>query len=301
MARRAGPFDGQTAIVTGAASGIGRALAAELATQGARVVIADIDGEGAVRAADQLAVSDGDAARVVGRQVDVRDLDAVRELVDDITARDGAVDLLVNNAGLSIGGPTHEMTTAHWDRIIDVNVRGVVNGILAVYPRMVEQGHGHIVNTASAAGLAAPPLVVPYATTKHAVVGLSTALRPEAALHGVRVSALCPGAVETPILDRLPPDDLPATASAPVTARAYLARVRQKPVPADSFARAALRAIARNKGVVVVPRRAKALWYAHRVSPALVDRVSRSMAAAVHKDLIRPSSDRGADATPPGD
>ena len=183
------------------------------------------------------------------------------------------------------------MTIAHWDRIIDVNVRGVVNGILAVYPRMVEQVRGHIVNTASAAGLVAPPMVVSYAATKYAVVGLSTGLRPEAALHGVRVSVLCPGAVETPILDRLPPDDLPATASAPVTARAYLKRVRQKPVAADRFARAALRDVARNKGIIVLPRSAKALWYLHRLSPALVERITRSMAGTVNKDLIRPRGD----------
>lgn len=291
MARSAGPFDGQTAIVTGAASGIGAALAAELVAQGARVVLADIDGEAAGRAADRIAASGGDASQVAARRVDVRDVDAVRELVDEVAARDGAIDLLFNNAGLSIGGPTHEMTVAHWDRIIDVNLRGVVNGILAVYPRMVEQGRGHIVNTASAAGLVAPPLVVPYATTKHAVVGLSTGLRPEAALHGVRVSVLCPGAVETAILDRLPPDDLPATASAPVTAREYMRRVRQKPVPADRFARAALRDVARNKAVIVRPRSAKALWYLHRLSPALVGRITRSMAGTVTQDLVRPRGD----------
>jgi NAD(P)-dependent dehydrogenase (short-subunit alcohol dehydrogenase family) len=294
MAGRARPFDGQTAIVTGAASGIGRALAAELVAQGARVVLADIDGEGAVRAADRIAAAGGAAAQVEGRRVDVRDFDAVRELVDQTAARDGAIDLLFNNAGLSIGGPTHEMTLAHWDRIIDVNLRGVVNGILAAYPRMVEQGRGHIVNTASAAGLVAPPWVVPYAATKHAVVGLSTGLRPEAALHGVRVSVLCPGAVETPILDSLPPDDLPATASAPVTARAYLKRVRQKPVAADRFARAALRDVVRDKGVIVLPRSTKPLWYLHRLSPALVERITRSMARTVYRDLIRPRGDHRA-------
>jgi NAD(P)-dependent dehydrogenase (short-subunit alcohol dehydrogenase family) len=280
---RATAFAGKTAVITGGASGIGRALGAELAAAGARVVLADIDGGAVARAAEDVGV--------VGRQVDVRDRDAMLALVDEVAERDGGIDFLFNNAGLSMGGPTHELTGAHWDRMIDVNLRGVVNGILAVYPRMVEQGRGHIVNTASGAGLAAPPLVVAYAATKHAVVGLSTGLRPEAALHGVRVSVLCPGAVETAILDRTPDRDLPVTASAPVTARAYLAKMRQKPIAADACARAALKGVARNKAIIVVPPSAKSLWYLQRLSPAVVGRISRTMAARVIKDLVRPSAD----------
>lgn len=97
-----------------------------------------------------------------------------------------------------MGGQTHGLTRAHWDRVIDVNLNGVVNGLLAVYPGMVERGSGHIAATASGAGLAAPPFVTAYAATKHAVIGLALGIRPEAALHGVRVSALCPGTVENP-------------------------------------------------------------------------------------------------------
>jgi short-subunit dehydrogenase len=155
---------------------------------------------------------------------------------------------------------------------------------------MVAQGHGHIVNTASAAGLVSPPFVVPYATTKHAVVGLSTGLRPEAALHGVRVSVLCPGAVETAILDRLPPADLPPTGSAPVTARQYLVTVGQRPMPALVFAERALDQVARNRAIVVVPRAARSLWFLHRVSPALVDRINRTVARRVARRLVRPAA-----------
>jgi NAD(P)-dependent dehydrogenase (short-subunit alcohol dehydrogenase family) len=288
MFGRSATFAGKTAIITGGASGIGLALGAELVAQDARVVLADIDAVAVERAADELASATGGSASIVGRQLDVRDRDAVRSLVDEMAARDGRIDLVFNNAGLAMGGPTHELTGQHWDCIIDVNLRGVINGVLAAYPRMIEQGHGHIVNTASGAGLAAPPLVVPYAATKHAVVGLSTGLRPEAALHGVRVSVLCPGAVETAILDRLPSSDLPATPSAPVTARQYLQSIRQKPMPADRFARAALRAIARNKAIIVAPRSAKALWYLQRLSPALAERISRSMATIVTRELVRP-------------
>jgi NAD(P)-dependent dehydrogenase (short-subunit alcohol dehydrogenase family) len=287
MASTAGAFGGRNAIITGGGSGIGRALGAELARFGANVVLADIDGDAAERAAGEIAAAGGVA---IGRQLDVRDAAAVASLVDEVANRDGRIDFLFNNAGITMGGPTHELTSAHWDRIIDINLRGVVNGVLAAYPRMIEQGHGHIVNTASGAGLVPPPLVVPYAATKHAVVGLSLGLRPEAALRGVNVSALCPGAVDTPILDLLPDADLPATASAPVTAGAYLAKVRQRPIAADRFARLVLKQVAANRGIIVVPRSAKSLWYLHRLSPALVGRISRVLAKRVEKDLVRPRS-----------
>ncbi|MCU1360086.1 MAG: short-chain dehydrogenase/reductase [Ilumatobacteraceae bacterium] len=224
---------------------------------------------------------------VVGRQLDVADEGAFRSLVDEVVERDGRLDMLFNNAGISMGGPTDELTSEHWNRIIEINLRGQINGVLAAYPLMMRQGGGHVVNTASGVGLVPPPYVVAYATTKHAVVGLSLGLRPEAALHGVKVSVLCPGAVETPILDRLPDADLPATASRQVTAREYLRVVHQKPMAADEFARKALRAVERNRAVIVVPVSAKALWYAHRLSPQLAQQITRVLARRVDRQLLR--------------
>ncbi len=291
--RRTGPdaFAGKSVLITGGASGIGRALGAQLVTRGAHVILADIDGTAANCAATGLAPGPGSPGSIDGRQLDTRDEIAFRSLVDEIVQeRGGGLDMLFNNAGIAMGGPTHELTSAHWNRLIDVNIRGVLNGVLAAYPRMVEQGYGHIVNTASAAGLAPPPFVTAYAMTKHAVVGLSSGLRSEAALHGVRVSVLCPGSIETPILDRRPEEDLPPTASAPVSARQYLATVRQKPVSADRFARRALEQIARNRAVIVVPSSAKSLWYLQRLSPALMDLIGRAIARKVERDLIRPRS-----------
>lgn len=250
-------------------------------------MLADVDGDAAVAAARSITLAHPDAS-VTGATLDVRDESAFRSLVAEVDERFDGLDLLCNNAGLSMGGPTHELTGAHWDRIIDVNLRGVVNGVLSAYPLMVARGQGQIVNTASAAGLAAPPFVTAYAATKHAVVGLSTGLRAEASLHGVRINVLCPGAVETPILDRSPDDDLPATASVPVTARRYLATVRQKPMVADRFARLALEQIARDRGVIVVPRSAKALWVLQRLSPRGMEQVSRAIARRVDRRLVRP-------------
>lgn len=288
--RSSGPDNrNRTVIVTGGASGIGLALGAQLHEGGARVVLADIDGEAATqRAAEIVGPRGGDT--VVGRQLDVTDEAAFRTFVDDVIERDGRLDMLFNNAGIAMGGPTHELESAQWDRIIAVNIRGVVNGILAAYPRMIEQGRGHIVNTASGAGLVSPPFVTAYATTKHAIVGLSTALRPEAALHGVHVSVLCPGAVETPILDSPPPPNLPPTTSRPVTAREYLALVRQKPMPAEAFARRALTGVRRNQAVIVEPASTKSLWYLHRLSPRLAQQLIQRIARKVNRDLIRPGS-----------
>ena len=107
---------------------------------------------------------------------------------------------MFNNAGIAIGGSAHDYGIQEWNQIIDVNLRGVVNGVQAAYCIMIKQGFGHIVNTASITGLMPTPGQVAYSMTKHAVVGLSLSLRAEAALLGIRVSVLCPGAIRTPIL-----------------------------------------------------------------------------------------------------
>jgi NAD(P)-dependent dehydrogenase (short-subunit alcohol dehydrogenase family) len=281
--RRRATLDG-VSIITGGASGIGLALGTRLVDLGGRVVLADIDGPGAKEAADRLNASRRTGS-AVGRGLDVRDEAAVQSVVDETVARHGRLDMLFNNAGVVVGGRTHELTAAHWASVLDVNVRGVVNGVLAAYPVMVEQGRGHIVNTASGAGLVAPPFVTPYATTKHAVVGLSLALRPEAALHGVKVSVLCPGAVESPILDRKTSADLPATSSGSLTGREYLALAHQQPAPADDFARQALKAVERDRAIIVAPWSAKPLWYLHRVSPALTQRIGLVLARRVDREL----------------
>jgi NAD(P)-dependent dehydrogenase (short-subunit alcohol dehydrogenase family) len=272
-------FEGRVAIVTGGASGIGRALARALVDRGCRVVVADHDEAALARIGPELGSSGSTTV------LDGRDRAAVRRAVDAVYDDHGRLDLLFNNAGISLGGQTHEMVGEYWDRILDVNVMGVVNGVLAAYPRMVAQGAGHIVNTASGAGLVGPPLTVAYSTTKHAVVGLSTTLRPEAAVHGVRVSVLCPGAVETPILDSVPPGDLPPQPEHVLSAREFLERFRQRPMPADRFATAALRGVERNRAVIVAPASTRALWRLHRLSPALTERALRTMAGRVIRDL----------------
>ena len=178
-------FAGRSAIVTGAGSGIGAALSRALVSAGANVVCADLDLEAADRTV--ASVTGPGSARAV--RLDVTSAPDVAALVESVAAEHGSLDLLFNNAGISIGGETQELTLEHWDSIIDVNIRGVVHGVHAAYPLMVRQRSGHIVNTASMGGLMAAGLLTSYVMTKHAVVGLSMALRSEAAAFGVGVTA----------------------------------------------------------------------------------------------------------------
>jgi NAD(P)-dependent dehydrogenase (short-subunit alcohol dehydrogenase family) len=260
-------FEGKVAIVTGAASGIGRALSAALVARGASVVLADLDGKGARAAADELHA--GPPGRASGEELDVRDSDAVRELVERTTTDHGHLDLMFNNAGIGIGGEVANMTLAHFDRTIDVNLRGVVNGVLAAYPVMIRQGRGHIVNTASLAGLLPGPGLAPYAMTKHAVVGLSSSLRAEAASHGVRVSVVCPGVIDTPLLDKQNPSDLPKVGNFE-SGRDLLERAIGKAYPAELLARDVLAGVARNRPIIVSPHHARRAWYAFRAAPTLI-------------------------------
>ena len=159
-------FAGKQAIVTGAGSGIGAALCRALAGAGADVVCTDVDGAAAERTAASLATPG------IAAQLDVTDAAAVQRAVDDVVERTGRIDLLFNNAGITWGGDTELLTLDQWNSIIDVNIRGVVHGVHAAYPHMVRQRSGHIVNTASMAGLAAAGRITSYVMTKHAIVGL---------------------------------------------------------------------------------------------------------------------------------
>jgi NAD(P)-dependent dehydrogenase (short-subunit alcohol dehydrogenase family) len=265
-------FTGASAVVTGGASGIGRALSLELARRGARVHVTDIHEPGAAEVAREIGGAQSS-------RLDVRDPEAVRRLIEDAAGAYGRLDFLFNNAGIGVGGEVQELTLGHWERVLDINLRGVIHGVQAAYPIMVRQGSGHIVNTASLAGLAPVPLLVPYATSKHAIVGLSTSLRAEAAALGVRVSALCPAAIETPLLDQDNPPDLPRVSWRP-NIRRYLTRTAGAPYPVERLASDALDGVERNKAVIVLPLRAQISWLVGRLLPALAEKIGRDATAA---------------------
>ncbi|GAC1534805.1 MAG: hypothetical protein NVS3B12_16110 [Acidimicrobiales bacterium] len=200
----------KVAVVTGGASGIGRAMAERFAAEGMRVVIADVEATALAGAESALREQGAD---VVAVPTDVTDADSVQRLAEAAVAHFGAVHVICNNAG--VGGHfglSWETPLAEWKWLLDVNVWGVIHGIRSFVPLLIAQGEGHIVNTASLAGWGAAPTMGPYCATKHAVLAISESLRRELdALGGaVGVSVLCPGMVNTRIIssERNWPEDL---------------------------------------------------------------------------------------------
>ena len=191
-------LNGKVAVITGGGSGIGRCMALAFADEGMDIAIGDIEQGAGEAVAEEVRAKGRRAIAVV---CDVTDLDSVRGLAEAAKAELGAYHVVCNNAGVISGGPTAEMSPAEWDWVLDVDLQGVVNGVIAFLPGLVEQGEGHIVNTASIAGLVpmAAPGVINYTTAKYGVVAITETLHDELAPAGVGASALCPGVVNTRI------------------------------------------------------------------------------------------------------
>jgi meso-butanediol dehydrogenase / (S,S)-butanediol dehydrogenase / diacetyl reductase len=193
-------LEGKVAIVTGGAKGIGRGIVDALAAHGASVVIADLDLDGATAAADALA-RQGAGAQALS--LDVTSWDDNRRLVRDVLEANGQIDILVNNAGVSKSIPFVDIDEAEWDRVFDVNVKGVYLATRAVLPHMIERRYGKIVNLSSMVGKEAIPLFVHYSASKFAVIGMTQGVAKEVAEYGINVNAVCPGVVRTPLWEPL--------------------------------------------------------------------------------------------------
>jgi NAD(P)-dependent dehydrogenase (short-subunit alcohol dehydrogenase family) len=254
-------FEDKIAIVTGGASGIGRALCEELARRGAAaIVVADVNAEGA----QQVAAANRCAQAM---HVDVCSAADVQTLVEETASQHGRLDLMVNNAGIAICGEVRDLTLDHWRRILDVNLWGVIYGTTAAYRVMVDQGFGHIVNVASLDGLVPMPLAAPYTAAKHAVVGLSSTLRIEAADLGIKVSVACPGTVQTNILD--------TAAFVGIRREEAITEMQSGFKMADpaACARAILRGVERNQAIIIDAPHNRLFWWLYRLSPALYSRL----------------------------
>jgi len=231
-------FSGRTAVITGAASGIGKGLAQHAASLGMRLVLADVDADGLAALAATLP---GEALAV---PTDVSDPVAVDRLADAAFERFGSVELVVNNAGIMRIGYSWEIPAEQWDRAIDVNLRGVVNGIRSFVPRLLEQGTpAHVVNVSSVGGFLPSPMMAPYTATKFAVLGLTESLAVELQMRQspVRASVVTPGPVRSEIFAQAPETDDPAL----LGFHEYLARQNvEEGIPGEEYAAIVLDAVA---------------------------------------------------------
>lgn len=243
------------AVVTGAGSGLGRAFAFELARRGGRVLCADIDEANAQKTASQI------GAAAVAARADVSKIEEVEALAVVAERQWGGVDVVINNAGVAVGGEVGDVPLDDWRWIVGVNFWGVVHGCHVFTPRLRRQGSGHILNVASAAGLLSPPGMAPYNATKAAVVALSETLSAELRKHGVGVTVLCPTFFRTNIAD-----------SARATDRAQLAAVHKmmdsSTIQADDVARIALDAAARGELYTLPHADGRWMWRIKRWAPA---------------------------------
>lgn len=252
-------FKDKVAIVTGGASGIGRELCRQLGGHGATVIAADINREGAEQVASSITRSGGRASAAL---LDVTDPEETRKLVQGTAVDHGRLDYVFNNAGIAIGGETRDFDWGHWRRMLDINLMGVIYGSRAAYSLMVEQGFGHIVNTASGAGLFPVANSTPYVTTKFGVVGLSRSLRAEGADLGVKVSVVCPAMIDTPIFEAGTFPNMNKEAFLASLPRFLMNDVR-------AAARVILRGVSRNKGIIIDSWHGRLMWRIYRFVPAL--------------------------------
>ncbi|MBN1365266.1 MAG: SDR family oxidoreductase [Syntrophaceae bacterium] len=269
-------FKDRVVIITGAASGIGRALAEVLVLRGARVTATDIH--------DRLLKDLATAVAAKGKEIkvcvmDVTDREQVKHVVDRTVSECGRLDYIFNNAGIGVGGEARDFTYEDWKSVIDVNLYGIVNGVFAAYPVMVRQKSGHIVNTASLAGLVPFAGEISYTASKYGVVGLSHALRAEGADLGVKVSVICPGKIETPIYE---------TSRIVNFDRDKVLAIWPRGITAEECAKVILNGVARNRATIVVTKLAWFLWTLQRLSPSMTIRIATRYIRKMRSARIAP-------------
>ncbi len=273
-------LEGKVAVVTGAASGIGLETARALARRGADLAICDVDETGLKEAATEIHQL---GRRVVAEQADVANAEQVSAFADRCYAELGRVDVLVNNAGIGIGGSFVDVPLHEWNTILGINLKGVVHGCHFFLPRMIDAGRGgHVVNIASMAGYVGTPGMTAYSMTKFGVVGFSEALRGDLAADGIGVTAVCPGVINTPIVrsSRLYGDT--ATPENRQRGIDFFARRNYGP---DRVARGILKAVQRNRAIAPISPEAWAAYFLKRLFPGLLIALTSLAARRARRSL----------------
>jgi len=267
---------GKTALITGAASGIGRAIALRLADEGATLFLVDIDEKGL---ADTASAAKQHGVEVVTRRCNVAEPREVSAAVSEAISRWDGVDILVNNAGITYYGKVERMAADHWDRLMRVNLLSHIQFTYELLPSLLARPEAHVLNVCSVLGLVGMPKVTAYCAAKFGMVGFSEALRNELGRQGLGVTALCPGFVRTNLFTNAPLE----------------ANVEEHKLPPEAItttpervANAAVKAIYRNRRLVVMEPFARLMYATKRFAPWLLDgifhlgrrkRVARKMAA----------------------
>jgi NAD(P)-dependent dehydrogenase (short-subunit alcohol dehydrogenase family) len=241
-------FNDKIALVTGGGSGIGRGLCKALAAAGAVVVCADID----LAKADETVAVIGQNARVSSVKLDVSQLGEVEAVMNTLVAQFGRIDIVFNNAGIAVTGELRDLSIADWEKVMGVNFYGLLYGSQTAYKLMLKQGSGQIVNTASGAGLVDYlALLAPYSASKHAAVNYTKILRLEAGSLGIKVSAVCPGAIKTSIVAHS------TSANAGQNFRDYLFSEISKGISVDRAVDYILKGVVANREMIVFPFKLK--------------------------------------------
>jgi NAD(P)-dependent dehydrogenase (short-subunit alcohol dehydrogenase family) len=267
-------LDGKVVVITGAGSGIGRETALLCARRGASLAVCDVNEAGLDETAKAARATGSD---VLTRRVDVSDAEQVAAFASAVHERFSGVDLLINNAGIGIGATFAQTELEDWERQLQINVMGVVHGCRSFVPHMIERGSGQIVNVSSGAGFLATPFMLAYSATKFAVFGLSEGLRMELRPHGIGVTTLCPGFINTPII------------GTSIVRGEHAAERQQKRIKLhkrrgygpEKVAVQILKSAQRNRAVAPVTTEARLTYVMSRVAPPAARWMAARVAAAI--------------------
>ncbi len=273
-------LSGKTVVVTGAGSGIGRATALAFARRGASLVICDLNQAGLEATAASIRALNRE---VMAHRVDVADGDQMRDFAAAVHARVRAVDILMNNAGVALGAGFLDTTLEDWDWILGINLRGVIYGCHFFIPPMVGRGQGgHVINLSSTAGFLASEALVAYTTTKFAVLGLTESMRDELGVHGIGVTAACPGMINTAITRSARMRGLYAR---PDMHQGMIRMFERRNYTPERVAENILKAVQRNRVVAPISPEAWGFYYAKRFFPGVLARLQRLGSARARRQM----------------